>query len=271
MSRRSLAGLALGLALCVGPAAQAAVFDVSINGTDAIFLAGRTDLAIPDANLAWGDGNAATYDGMLRHGGPTPEESKETLPPTISVLGGQVVRVVNPAVGGVNFFNGLGPPYFGPEGNGTPGVSNLSAFAGISGYIGTQGALVGVFLTDAIASGSPPPTLDFSNTGLGINFTTLSPEIGQVFFIGDGQNAAAVLQQFIAPLGATRLALGIADGFGFVGVPGAYDDNDGTYRIRVGVDEIPQVPLPAALPLFATGLGALGLAGWRRKKAKTAA
>lgn len=29
---------------------------------------------------------------------------------------------------------------------------------------------------------------------------------------------------------------------------------------------VPQVPLPAALPLFATGLGALGLFGWRRKK-----
>jgi hypothetical protein len=27
------------------------------------------------------------------------------------------------------------------------------------------------------------------------------------------------------------------------------------------------VPVPAALPLFATGLGALGLLGWRRKKA----
>jgi hypothetical protein len=25
-------------------------------------------------------------------------------------------------------------------------------------------------------------------------------------------------------------------------------------------------PIPAALPLFATGLGALGLLGWRRKK-----
>jgi hypothetical protein len=29
----------------------------------------------------------------------------------------------------------------------------------------------------------------------------------------------------------------------------------------------PPVPLPATLPLFATGLGALGLLGWRRKKA----
>ena len=30
-------------------------------------------------------------------------------------------------------------------------------------------------------------------------------------------------------------------------------------------------PLPAALPLFATGLGALGLLGWRRKRKDAAA
>jgi len=30
-------------------------------------------------------------------------------------------------------------------------------------------------------------------------------------------------------------------------------------------------PLPAALPLFATGLGAMGLLGWRRKRKNTAA
>jgi hypothetical protein len=28
----------------------------------------------------------------------------------------------------------------------------------------------------------------------------------------------------------------------------------------------PPTPLPAALPLFATGLGALGLLGWRKKR-----
>jgi len=29
---------------------------------------------------------------------------------------------------------------------------------------------------------------------------------------------------------------------------------------------VSQTPLPAALPLFASGLGALGLLGWRRKR-----
>jgi hypothetical protein len=34
---------------------------------------------------------------------------------------------------------------------------------------------------------------------------------------------------------------------------------------------IEQTPLPAALPLFATGLGAMGLFGWRRKRKNAAA
>lgn len=33
----------------------------------------------------------------------------------------------------------------------------------------------------------------------------------------------------------------------------------------------PQVPLPAALPLFATGLGVMGLLGWRRKRSTATA
>jgi hypothetical protein len=43
----------------------------------------------------------------------------------------------------------------------------------------------------------------------------------------------------------------------------AYNFNDqGTWSVT---------PLPAALPLFATGLGAMGLLGWRRKRKNTAA
>jgi len=37
------------------------------------------------------------------------------------------------------------------------------------------------------------------------------------------------------------------------------------------VDLTNATPLPAALPLFATGLGALGLLGWRRKRKQAAA
>jgi hypothetical protein len=39
--------------------------------------------------------------------------------------------------------------------------------------------------------------------------------------------------------------------------------NDYVDNINVTVNP---TPLPAALPLFATGLGALGLFGWRRKR-----
>jgi hypothetical protein len=40
----------------------------------------------------------------------------------------------------------------------------------------------------------------------------------------------------------------------------------GTPLLRVDLPDNLTTPLPAALPLFATGLGALGLLGWRRKR-----
>ena len=43
---------------------------------------------------------------------------------------------------------------------------------------------------------------------------------------------------------------------------------DGTNAVTdsIVVTGAPATPLPAALPLFATGLGVLGLLGWRRKR-----
>ena len=250
-----------GLAACtfsvLAAAAQAQVHDVTVDGPDAIFLAGRTDVVIPPANQPWDT-------GLIRHVGPTPEEALETMPSFISVAGGDVIRALDPAVGGVNFFNGLGPPFFGPGGNGVSG-SNLGSFGGISGYIGPQGPLVGVFLTDAIPAAGPPPTLDFSAGGLGTDFASLSPLLGQIFYIGDGKTSGGDFQTFTAPAGATRLFLGIPDGFGFVGAPGAYDDNDGSYRIRIGVNQVPVIPEPETYALMLAGLALLRVVARRRR------
>jgi hypothetical protein len=52
-----------------------------------------------------------------------------------------------------------------------------------------------------------------------------------------------------------------------------YSDS-GYGRLGVGREQIgitSETPLPAALPLFASGVGALGLLGWRRKRKKVAA
>lgn len=237
------------------PLSQAAVIDVTIKGSDAIFLAGRTDLTVPDAALPWG----GPSDYLTRHGGATPEEIQETLPPTFSVMAGDVIRALDPAVGGISFFNGLGDPFYGPGGNGLSG-SSLTSLGGISGYSGPQGALTGVFLSDAVPAAGAPTTLDFSPGGAGIEFLSLAPGIGQIFYIGDGKTALDVYQTFIAPVGATRLALGIPDGFGFNGPPGAYDDNDGSYRIRIGINEVPtEVPEPANLLLLLLGLAGIGI------------
>lgn len=253
---QAFAALALSAAAL---SANAAVFNITVDGPDAIFLAGRTDVLIPAANLPWsGPGSF-----LIRHGGATPEEAQEQVPSFISVNGGDVIRVLDPAVGGVNFFNGFGPPYFGPSGNGAAG-SILTSLGGISGYMGPQGPLAGVFLNDDIPLTGAPSTLDFTPGGIGIDFDSLSPELGQVFYIGDGINAASVLQQFIAPVGATRLFFGIPDGFGFGGGPGAYDDNDGSYQIRVGVNEVPVLPVPGGLALLGAAAGAFAI-GRRRK------
>ena len=69
------------------------------------------------------------------------------------------------------------------------------------------------------------------------------------------------MQNFTAPIGATRLYLGTADG---------WFNNIGEIDVTINGAAM-ATPLPAALPLFATGLGVLGLLGWRRKRKAAAA
>lgn len=82
---------------------------------------------------------------------------------------------------------------------------------GIGDVIAPINALVGVFLDDnAPTSTSAPSRLDFSTAG-SRDFTTLTPGLKQIFFIGDGHNSAGGQQEFVVPKGATRLFLATWD------------------------------------------------------------
>ena len=142
-------------------------------------------------------------------------------------------------------------PFNGPDG-GTAGVLNhfVSGNAGISGISGNISTfyLAAVFLGPNQPLAPAPPSLDFGYGAVGIGFTTLSPEIGQVFFIGDGLTGTGTgaTQQFFVPDGATRLFLGIADNSGVYGAPaGFYSDNAGQYQT---IFTIAVVPVPDTTP-----------------------
>lgn len=126
-----------------------------------------------------------------------------------------------------------GSPTLGPDGW-VGAMSDVYAYGGISGFkAGSVLPLVGVFLDSNVPQSPAPATLQFTSTGLGLDFTTLSPAIGQVFFIGDGQTSGSVAQEFFAPAGATRLFLGFADAPYSSGNPGAYFDNGGSLNVTV--------------------------------------
>jgi hypothetical protein len=143
----------------------------------------------------------------------------------------------------------------GPDGYPLDAGENVNAYGGVSGYKGQTGALLGVFLSNATPAAPAPSTIDFTTAGVGTSFLNLSPQIGQVFFIGDGQTAGHLAQTFFVPSGATRLFLGIADCSGGSGDPGFYDDNVGSYSVNVVVPE----PGSAAL----LGIGASLLFAFR--------
>jgi hypothetical protein len=71
-------------------------------------------------------------------------------------------------------------------------------------------SLVGVFLTDDAASGTAPATLDFTLEATR-NYTSLSPSIAQVFYIGEGEYASSDVvyyRKVTVPATATRLFVG---------------------------------------------------------------
>jgi len=95
-----------------------------------------------------------------------------------------------------------------------PLAHTLSSMHGISNIRAPINSLIGIFLDDKNPAQrpAPPAMLDF-NTGNLRNFKTLAPELGQIFFIGDGKDDAGKLQGVTVPAGTTRLYLAIMDAY----------------------------------------------------------
>ena len=147
-------------------------------------------------------------------------------------------------------------------------TSSNTGYGSISGITAPNaGYLVGLFVAPGGPSGSAPASLNFVTSGTG--FSTLSPLLDQVFFIGDGLtgNGTGSLQTFIVPTGATQLYLGISDANGYNGAPGFYFDNTGNFLVTTNFVAVPTSPIPepSSLLLLATGgLGLLATVGRKR-------
>jgi hypothetical protein len=125
-------------------------------------------------------------------------------------------------------------------------------------------ALMGVFLGSADPTGAQTPDrLSFAS---GLDFQSLTPGIGQIFFIGDGLTSFSFdasspvgdAQLFYVPSGATRLFLGTSDGFGWF-------NNGGSFLVDVRLSDGPQpVPEPGSVALLVAGLLILGWARLRK-------
>jgi hypothetical protein len=159
------------------------------------------------------------------NGNPTPAVAPNNSPVSFATAGGNTIRFTSTAgstswddtsgSGGLDSASADGEDSF---------IAHQAAVNGINTTYAPLGAMVGIFLDNTAPSSSAmAASLDFS-TAASRDFSTLSPQLKQVFFIGDGLNSSGQLQSFIAPAGATRLFIGCMDEEGW------WWDNVGTIQ-----------------------------------------
>jgi hypothetical protein len=223
-----IAGCVLAL-LSVGPAAASRTAPASVT----VVVPGDSDL--------FGAGLSA----------PPEFDGAGELPVAVAVPpdSPRVAVTFSGASGSVNCCAGASQYWNGPDGTQLD-PTDINSYGGISGLRDAHAALflAGVFLGEGGQPSRPPARLDFSAGGsLGHEFRSLSPRLGQTFFIGDGLTADGTAQQFVVPEGATRLYLGFLDGLSFTGEPGFYEDNLGSLTVTasIGTTTVPVGPAGA--------------------------
>jgi hypothetical protein len=145
-------------------------------------------------------------------------------------------RTVTFAFSGVVDYGGCCPSN-GPDGIAVVGAVAHSLYGGIAGCdLATRARyFAGVFVDDTEPADPSPSSLTIPD----ISFTELSPDLRQVFFIGDGLTGegSGTTQVVHVPDDATRLFLGYQDRCSVSpNLPGWYDDNSGTVTGTVTFD-----------------------------------
>jgi hypothetical protein len=89
-------------------------------------------------------------------------------------------------------------------------------------------ALIGVFLSDQRPdrSGTPRP---FDYRAIRRDTHSVSPQLKQAFFIGDGKTSGGALRRYLVPAKATRLYLGVMDGY-------EWNNNSGSFAVTVAIE-----------------------------------
>ncbi len=141
-----------------------------------------------------------------------------------------------------------------------------------AGYLGTGHSLTYQTSVDFTLNGGSPfliSLLDSSFIGFGFDTATFEIRVNDNLFVSQFFDELISAQSFFSfdPISVVLLA-----GLNDVKISFSQTMSDGEgFSFDYGVLSVDSTPIPATLPLFATGLGAMGLLGWRRKRKAQAA
>lgn len=220
-------GISKGLAIKVGAVAGAGTIGVAGAAAAVILLSGgeTEKVDVPASSNIYLAGADDELEAQLSDPG--------TRPVPIDVEGAG--KVSFPSVDGdVSACSECEPE--SPDGGSLSfGSTGVTAFNGIAGVTFADRTLfvVGVFVGDDQPTQPADAVVDLSDAD---DEATQEPELGEPFFIGDGETGDGEAQEVVVPDDATTLYLGFADAYGFYGTPGAYGDNEGTVDLEVTID-----------------------------------
>ena len=229
-------------------------------------LGASTSVGVPGIADIWlaGQPNGTTLNGGFPGSDVAPTNSPRLGSAGLDLTPGSYLTFT--AAGSTDYNGCAGPS---PDGGLPCGAGPIPGAFGISGYNGPVNALIGVFVDASVPGGTAPAPMDFTTPG-SLAQATISPQLRQVFFIGDGLTGTGTgaVQRFVIPPGATRLFLASSDGLG------ANYNNFGAFSVlvadaagptAVGANEAIPTVSQMTLALIALALAMAGAHHLRRR------